>query len=56
MKQAFGRLIRKNSDKGIFVMLDGATPSRLLSCFPENVKIERIGLAETVKKVKEFLA
>ena len=56
MKQAFGRLIRKNSDKGVFVMLDGATPSRLLSCFPENLQIERIGLAETVKKVKEFLA
>lgn len=56
MKQAFGRLIRKSSDKGVFVMLDGATPSRLLSCFPENVKIERIGLAETIKNVKEFLA
>ncbi|MDC1089831.1 ATP-dependent DNA helicase [Emcibacteraceae bacterium] len=56
MKQAFGRLIRKNTDKGVFVMLDGATPSRLLSCFPENVSVERIGLAETIKNVKEFLA
>ena len=56
IKQAFGRLIRKNSDKGVFVMLDGATPSRLLSCFPENVQIERIGLAKTIEKVKDFLA
>ncbi|MEZ5757629.1 MAG: ATP-dependent DNA helicase [Emcibacteraceae bacterium] len=56
MKQAFGRLIRKKTDKGVFVMLDGATPSRLLSCFPESVKVERIGLAETIQKTKEFLA
>ena len=55
MKQAFGRLIRKKSDKGVFVMLDGATPTRLLSCFPEDVIIERLGLAETIQKTKEFL-
>jgi ATP-dependent DNA helicase DinG len=55
MKQAFGRLIRKQSDKGVFVMLDGATPTRLLSCFPEDVIVERIGLADAIKKTKDFL-
>lgn len=55
MKQAFGRLIRKKSDKGVFVMLDGATPTRLLSAFPEEVVIERVGLAEAIKKTKDFL-
>lgn len=56
MKQAFGRLIRKKTDRGVFVMLEGRTPTRLLSCFPEDVKVERIGLAETISKTKEFLA
>ncbi len=55
MKQAFGRLIRKKTDKGVFVMLDGATPTRLLSCFPKGVPIERLGLAEAIKSTKEFL-
>jgi ATP-dependent DNA helicase DinG len=55
MKQAFGRLIRKKTDRGIFIMLDGATPSRLLSCFPDDVKVERIGLAEAILKTREFL-
>tara|TARA_R110002096_G_scaffold257381_1_gene451031 strand:- start:389772 stop:392513 length:2742 start_codon:yes stop_codon:yes gene_type:complete len=55
MKQAFGRLIRKKSDKGVFVMLDGATPTRLLSCFPEDVTVERVGLADAITKTREFL-
>ncbi len=55
MKQAFGRLIRKKTDRGVFVMLEGRTPTRLLSCFPDDVKVERIGLAETISKTKEFL-
>ncbi len=36
-------------------MLDGATPTRLLSAFPEDVAIERIGLAEAIRKTKAFL-
>ncbi len=56
MKQAFGRLIRKKSDHGVFVMLEGATPSRLLSCFPDDVPVERVGLAEAIKKTRDFLA
>ncbi|WP_321395527.1 ATP-dependent DNA helicase [Emcibacter sp.] len=56
LKQAYGRLIRRQSDRGVFVMLDGATPSRLLSAFPEGVEVERIGLAEAIQKTKEFLS
>jgi ATP-dependent DNA helicase DinG len=55
LKQAYGRLIRRHDDKGVFVMLDSALPSRLLSAFPEGVSVERIGLAEAVKLTQEFL-
>ncbi|TNE56667.1 MAG: ATP-dependent DNA helicase [Alphaproteobacteria bacterium] len=55
LKQAFGRLIRKAGDHGVFVMLDGAMPSRLASAFPEEVEIERVGLAEAVTITREFL-
>ncbi len=53
--QAFGRLIRKKDDKGVFVMLDRAMPSETLSAFPEGVEIEKIPLKEAVKKIREFL-
>ncbi|MBL4767438.1 MAG: ATP-dependent DNA helicase [Rhodobacteraceae bacterium] len=56
LKQAYGRLIRRQTDKGVFVMLDGAMPTRLLNAFPEDVVIERIGLAEAIRKTAEFLA
>ena len=55
LRQAFGRLIRRADDRGVFVMLDGALPTRLLSAFPEGVPIERVGLAEAVAKTKAFL-
>ena len=54
LKQAYGRLIRRANDKGVFVMLDSMMPSRLAGAFPEDVEIERIGLADAVKTVKEF--
>ncbi len=53
LQQAFGRLIRKKDDKGIFVILDGATPTKLLSAFPKDIEIERVGLQEALKRVKE---
>ena len=34
LKQAFGRLIRRQSDRGVFIMLDRQTPTRLLTAFP----------------------
>lgn len=55
LKQAYGRLIRRASDKGVFVCLDNMFPSRLLNAFPSGVEIERIGLAETVARTRAFL-
>ncbi|MFO1029333.1 MAG: ATP-dependent DNA helicase [Acetobacteraceae bacterium] len=55
LRQAFGRLIRRASDKGVFVLLDPRTPTRLLSAFPPGVKIRRVGLAEAVAQTRAFL-
>tara|TARA_R110002153_G_scaffold71724_14_gene188093 strand:- start:5808 stop:7595 length:1788 start_codon:yes stop_codon:yes gene_type:complete len=55
IKQAYGRLIRHEDDKGVFVMLDNALPTRLTSAFPEGVEVERIGIAEAAKRISEFL-
>ena len=55
LKQAFGRLIRGPDDKGCFVILEGATPSRLLSAFPEAAPVKRCGLAEAVGDIRQFL-
>lgn len=55
LRQAFGRLIRRASDRGVFVLLDRQTPSRLLSAFPAGVQVRRLGLAEVVKQTREFL-
>ena len=55
LKQAFGRLIRRAGDKGVFVMLDPMLPSRLQNAFPAEVEIEKIGLAEASEKIKTFL-
>ncbi|MBV8409024.1 MAG: ATP-dependent DNA helicase [Alphaproteobacteria bacterium] len=55
LKQAYGRLIRRGDDRGVFVMLDSRLPSRLLGAFPAGVSIERVGLADAVTRVREFL-
>jgi ATP-dependent DNA helicase DinG len=55
LRQAFGRLIRRATDRGVFVLLDRRTPSRLLSAFPTGVAIQRVGLAEAVRQTREFL-
>jgi ATP-dependent DNA helicase DinG len=55
LKQAYGRLIRSETDKGIFVLLDNGTPSRLYDAFPPDVQIERVELKDAVKDIKEFL-
>ena len=54
LKQAFGRLIRGPEDKGCFVILEGATPSRLLAAFPK-APVKRCGLAEAIGDIKDFL-
>ena len=56
IKQAYGRLIRRADDHGVFVLLDPMTPSRLLTALPEGVEPQRIGLAEAVAEVRDFLA
>jgi ATP-dependent DNA helicase DinG len=55
LKQAFGRLIRSQTDKGCFVILEPATPSRLLSAFPPEAPVRRCGLAEAIAEIREFL-
>lgn len=55
MKQAYGRLIRREDDRGVFVMLDSRMPSRLAGAFPDGVEIQRIGLKDAVAQVRAFL-
>jgi ATP-dependent DNA helicase DinG len=55
LKQAFGRLIRRTDDRGVFVLLDKAMPSRLLTAFPDGVAVERIGLQQAIGITAEFL-
>ena len=55
LKQAFGRLVRKKDDRGVFVMLDPMTPTRLLGAFPEGVTVERVGLADAIRQTGDFL-
>ncbi len=56
LKQAFGRLIRRADDHGVFVLLDRALPSRLLRAFPAEVAVRRVGLAEAIQVTNSFLA
>ncbi|MEQ8398746.1 helicase C-terminal domain-containing protein [Thalassobaculum sp.] len=55
LKQAFGRLVRRADDQGVFVLLDPMMPSRLLGAFPEGVVVKRCGLAEAVDETRAFL-
>lgn len=56
LRQAFGRLIRRTDDKGVFVLLEGACPTRLLTAFPDGVPVERLGLKDTIDAAGSFLA
>ena len=56
LKQAYGRLVRKKDDRGVFVMLDSALPTRLTTAFPKDVEIVRLGLKETLAEVRACLA
>ncbi|MFN5782169.1 MAG: helicase C-terminal domain-containing protein, partial [Novosphingobium sp.] len=51
LAQAFGRLIRSREDRGHFVVLSSAFPSRLLSAFPTGAPIVRLTLAEALQRV-----
>lgn len=56
LRQAFGRLVRRADDRGVFVMLDARCPSRLLHGLPPGVLIRRLGLAQAVAETRAFLA
>jgi hypothetical protein len=43
-------------DKGVFVMLDPASPTRLFSGLPPGVEIQRMTLVEAIETVSAFLA
>lgn len=55
IKQAYGRLIRRLSDRGVFVMLDRGFPSRLATALPSGVTVARVGLSEAVTATRAFL-
>lgn len=51
LAQAFGRLIRSSGDKGHFVVLSAAFPSRLLSAFPAGTPIRRVTLDVALQSI-----
>jgi ATP-dependent DNA helicase DinG len=51
LAQAFGRLIRRADDRGAFVLIGPAVPSRLLAAFPPGTPIDRVTLDEAVAVV-----
>jgi ATP-dependent DNA helicase DinG len=55
LRQAYGRLIRRADDTGVFVLLDPMMPSRLGGAFPAGVEMRRVGLAEAVEETRRFL-
>ena len=56
LRQAYGRLVRRADDHGVFAILDRQLPSRLLTAFPPGVPVSRIPLVEAVALTGQFLA
>ena len=56
LAQAFGRLIRREGDRGLFVILSAAMPSRLLRAFPPGVEVSRVPLDEAIARVSARLS
>jgi len=56
LAQAFGRLIRGQNDRGMFVLLSAATPSRLLTAFPPGVSVSRVHLDDAIERVRSRLS
>jgi ATP-dependent DNA helicase DinG len=55
LAQAFGRLIRRQGDTGVFVILSAAMPSRLLPAFPAGVPVSRVPLDVAIARVEQRL-
>jgi ATP-dependent DNA helicase DinG len=51
LAQAFGRLIRSADDRGHFVVLSPAFPTRLLSAFPKGTPVVRCTLEEALQRI-----
>jgi ATP-dependent DNA helicase DinG len=56
LAQGFGRLIRRQGDCGVFVILSAAMPSRLHSAFPPGVLINRVPLDVAIARVEKRLS
>ncbi len=52
LAQAFGRLIRRADDRGTFVLLSAAMPTRLLAAFPAGTPVARVTLDEAIARVR----
>lgn len=55
LRQAFGRLVRRADDRGVFVLLDRAAPSRVLAALPEGVVVQRVTLGRAVEETRALL-
>ncbi|MCC6919651.1 MAG: ATP-dependent DNA helicase [Alphaproteobacteria bacterium] len=55
LAQAFGRLIRRADDKGAFVILGAATPSRLIAGLPPGTQTQRVKLEDAREIVSAFV-
>ena len=51
LAQAFGRLIRRAGDRGHFVLLSAAVPSRLLTAFPDGTPVLRVTLDQAIARI-----
>lgn len=51
LAQAFGRLIRSRDDRGHFIVLSAAFPSRLLPAFPAGTPVTRLTLDEALQRL-----
>ena len=51
LAQAFGRLIRSKDDRGHFVVLSSAFPTRLLTAFPKGTPVVRCTLDEALQRL-----
>ncbi len=52
LRQAFGRLIRTDLDRGTFVILDPRLATRFTTAFPPGVIISRLGLVDAIEAVR----
>ncbi len=51
LAQAFGRLIRSGADRGAFVVLSAAFPSRLIGAFPAGTPVRRVTLDAALQSI-----